>query len=82
MKPWYLSRTIVVNLISAILISLETTFPTLKPFIGDVWYGILFTLLCIVNVILRFDTTQPVGARSQSATGDKQQSGIDAGTGE
>ena len=66
MKPWWRSKTIVFNLLSAMLISAETTFPTLKPFLGDVWYGVLFTIVCMINVVLRFITTQPVSGGSDA----------------
>jgi hypothetical protein len=61
MKPWYTSKTILVNIAVAILASLEATTGLLKPYLPEYWYVVLAVGLPVVNIFLRVITTQPIG---------------------
>jgi hypothetical protein len=61
MKPWYTSKTIWVNIMVAVLASLEATTGILKPYLPDYWYVFLAVGLPVINIVLRIVTTQPIG---------------------
>ncbi|PIQ23490.1 hypothetical protein COW36_09115 [bacterium (Candidatus Blackallbacteria) CG17_big_fil_post_rev_8_21_14_2_50_48_46] len=61
MKPWYKSKTILVNAVAAALTALEASTGMLKPILGDSFYLIVAVGLPVVNAMLRTVTTQPLG---------------------
>jgi hypothetical protein len=60
MKPWYMSKTIWVNVIVAVLASLEATTGILKPYLPADSYALLAVGLPIVNIFLRIITSQAI----------------------
>lgn len=60
MKPWYTSKTIWINVIVAVLATLETFTGLLKPYLPEHWYVAVAVGLPILNVALRVITTQGV----------------------
>jgi hypothetical protein len=54
MKPWWKSRTIWLNI-------LATAAPLLQPVFSLSTYASLLVLIAVANVILRYDTEQPIG---------------------
>lgn len=53
MKPWYKSKTIIFNLILAILIAIEASFSLFQDVLPATVYAILATILAVGNAILR-----------------------------
>jgi hypothetical protein len=53
MKPWYKSKTIIFNLIVAILIAIEASFTLFQDVLPATVYAVLATILAIGNAILR-----------------------------
>ena len=66
MKPWYTSKTIWVNIVVAVLASLEATTGILKPYLPDHWYVFLAVGLPVINIVLRIVTTQGIGKTNAS----------------
>jgi hypothetical protein len=62
-KPWYQSKTIIVNALIGVLMTAEATSGALEPVLGAKAFGILTFILPVVNVFLRIITTGPVTAR-------------------
>jgi protein-S-isoprenylcysteine O-methyltransferase Ste14 len=67
-KPWYKSKTVIVNL----LIMLATMLGALQVFVGTIAdsvpgsvASILATLIAAVNILLRFFTDKPVASTSK-----------------
>lgn len=61
MKPWYQSRTLIVNAAVAALVAFEAVSGLLQPFLPvNVFTGVAIALP-VVNAILRVITTQPLG---------------------
>lgn len=58
MKKWYLSKTVILNLLIAVVGVLETQIQLLQPFVGQGGYAALLILIPIVNIVLRTITTQ------------------------
>ena len=62
-KPWYLSKTIVVNIIAAVLTAVAVVAQEIhgEPVIDPATQGIIATLvLAALNLILRRITGQPI----------------------
>ncbi len=53
MKPWYKSKTIIFNLIVAILIAIEASFSLFQDVLPATVYAVLATILAVGNAILR-----------------------------
>lgn len=60
MKPWWKSKTLWVNIVVAVLSTLEATTGLLQPYLPAHWYVAVAVGLPIVNVILRVITTQGI----------------------
>lgn len=63
MKAWWQSKTILFNLLMAVLGTLEATFHLLAPVFGDSLYGLGAVFVAIVNTCLRVVTSQPVALK-------------------
>lgn len=59
-KRWYQSKIVILNLLVAIFASLEASTGILKPVLPEEWFTVVAVTLPILNIILRFVTTQPV----------------------
>lgn len=66
MKPWYKSKTIIINALAAALTALEASTGMLKPILGDSFYLIVAVGLPVVNAMLRTVTTQPLGKQPEA----------------
>jgi hypothetical protein len=62
MKSWWKSKTLWVNIIVAVLASLEATTGLLQPYLLDHWYVVVAVGLPVINVVLRIVTTQGLKA--------------------
>lgn len=62
MKSWWKSKTLWVNIIVAVLASLEATTGLLQPYLPQHWYVVVAVGLPIINVVLRIVTTQGLKA--------------------
>lgn len=60
MKPWYRSRTILVNAAVAGLVALEASFGLLQPHLPVNVYAAVAVALPVINAILRIITTQGI----------------------
>lgn len=61
MKPWYMSKTLWVNTVAAMLVALEATTGALKPLLPVDLYTTLAIALPLINAALRVVTTQGLG---------------------
>lgn len=57
-KPWWKSKTLLVNAAVAALVALETNTNLLQPYLPVNFYTALAVGLPIVNAVLRIVTTQ------------------------
>ena len=62
MKPWYTSKTIIVNAIVAAMVALEAGTGLLQPHLPGNFYAIIAVGLPVVNVVLRVITTTALAA--------------------
>ncbi len=62
MKPWYKSKTLWINIVVAVLASLEATTGLLQPYLPQHWYVAVAVGLPVANVVLRIITTQGLKA--------------------
>ena len=62
MKPWYQSKTIIVNAIVAALVALEAGTGLLQPYLPGNFYAIIAVGLPVVNAVLRVITTTALAA--------------------
>ena len=60
-KPWWRSRTIWFQIVTFSIAVAEAVVDVVPP----EWQGYLLASVAILNVILRLDTTGPVGAGKQ-----------------
>ena len=60
-KPWWLSRTLIVNALLLSLAAAESQLQVLQPLLPVNVYALLAFVLPIVNAALRVVTTQPLG---------------------
>ncbi len=58
MKPWYQSKTLIVNMLAAALVALEAGTGMLQPHIPLDFWTSLAVGLPIINAMLRVITTQ------------------------
>ena len=63
MKPWYTSKTIIVNAIVAALVALETGTGLLQAYLPANFYTIIAVGLPVVNAVLRVITTTALTGR-------------------
>jgi len=61
-KPWYQSKTIIINVLVAALVALEAGTGLLQPYLPGNFYAIIAVGLPMVNAILRVITTTTVTA--------------------
>ncbi len=59
-KPWWKSRTMIVNALAAALVALEANTGLLQPLLPMNFYAVLAALLPVVNAALRVITTTGV----------------------
>lgn len=62
MKPWYTSKTIIVNAIVAAMVALEAGTGLLQPYLPGNFYAIIAVGLPVVNAVLRVITTTALAA--------------------
>lgn len=62
MKPWYTSKTIIVNTLVAALVALEAGTGLLQPYLPGNFYTLIAVGLPVVNAILRVITTTSLTA--------------------
>lgn len=62
MKSWWKSKTLWVNIIVAVLASLEATTGLLQPYLPEHWYVVVAVGLPVINVVLRIVTTHGLKA--------------------
>jgi hypothetical protein len=62
MKPWYKSKTLWVNILVAVLATLEASTGLLQPYLPNHWYVAVAVGLPVINVVLRIITTQGIKA--------------------
>jgi len=61
-KPWYTSKTIIVNALVAALVALEAGTGLLQPYLPGNFYTLIAVGLPVVNAILRVITTTSLTA--------------------
>jgi hypothetical protein len=66
MKPWYKSKTLIVNAFVAGLVAFEAVTGLLKPYMHESFYIVIAVALPIINAMLRVITTEPVRFREES----------------
>lgn len=66
MKPWYTSKTIIVNAIAAALVALEAGTGLLQPHLPGNFYAIIAVGLPVVNAVLRVITTTALTFRKEA----------------
>lgn len=60
-KPWYHSKTLLLNAVAAGLVALEAGFGLLQPHLPVNFYAALAVALPVVNAMLRVITSQGLG---------------------
>ena len=60
-KPWYKSKTIILNAVAAGLVALEAGTGMMQPYLPANFYAIVAVGLPVLNAILRVITTQGIG---------------------
>lgn len=58
MKPWYKSKTLIVNAAVAMLVALESVSGLLQPFLPINLYTAVAVGLPVINALLRVVTTE------------------------
>ena len=66
MKPWYTSKTIIVNAIVAALVALEAGTGLLQAYLPANFYTIVAVGLPVVNAVLRVITTTALTGRKEA----------------
>lgn len=66
MKPWYTSKTIIINAIAAAMVALEAGTGLLQPYLPGNFYAIMAVGLPVVNAILRVITTTALTGRKEA----------------
>lgn len=66
MKPWYTSKTIIVNAIVAALVALEAGSGLLQAYLPANFYTIIAVGLPVVNAVLRVVTTTALTGRKEA----------------
>lgn len=62
-KPWWQSKTLLLNAAAAALVALEASTGVLRPYLGDQFYVIVAAVLPVINAVLRVVTTHAVTLR-------------------
>ena len=62
MKPWYRSRIVLLNLAATLATALVQLLPEVRESFTPMVYGWLAMGVGLLNVALRFVTTQPLGS--------------------
>ena len=62
MKPWYTSKTIIINAIVAALVALEAGTGLLQPYLPGNFYALVAVGLPVLNAVLRVITTTALTA--------------------
>lgn len=62
-KPWWKSKTLIVNAAAAALIAAEANLQIIQPLLPVNFYALAAAALPVVNAILRVVTTQGLGGR-------------------
>lgn len=57
-KPWWQSKTLIINAVAAALVALEAGTGMLQPYLPVNFYSVIAVGLPVVNAILRVVTTQ------------------------
>lgn len=57
-KPWWQSKTLLLNIFAAALVALEASTGILRPYVGDQLYLVIAAGLPVINAVLRVVTTQ------------------------
>jgi len=65
-KPWYTSKTIIVNAFVAALVALEAGTGLLQPYLPGNFYTLIAVGLPVVNAILRVITTTALTASKEA----------------
>jgi hypothetical protein len=65
-KPWYQSKTIIVNVIVAALVALEAGTGLLQPYLPGNFYAIIAVGLPVINAMLRVITTTALTASKEA----------------
>ena len=60
-KPWYKSKTLILNAVAAGLVALEAGTGMMQPYLPANFYIIVAVGLPVLNAILRVVTTQGIG---------------------
>ena len=60
-KPWYKSKTLILNAVAAGLVALEAGTGMMQPYLPANFYAIVAVGLPVLNAILRIITTQGIG---------------------
>ena len=60
-KPWYKSKTLILNAVAAGLVALEAGTGMMQPYLPANFYAIVAVGLPVLNAILRVITTQGIG---------------------
>lgn len=66
MKPWYTSKTIIVNAIVAALVALEAGSGLLQAYLPANFYTMIAVGLPVVNAVLRVVTTTALTVRKEA----------------
>ena len=66
MKPWYTSKTIIVNAIVAAMVALEAGTGLLQPHLPGNFYAIIAVGLPVVNAVLRVITATALTANKEA----------------
>lgn len=61
-KPWYTSKTLIINAIAAALVALEVGTGLLQPFMPANFYTMVAVGLPVINAVLRVITTTALTA--------------------
>jgi hypothetical protein len=65
-KPWWTSKTLVVNAVAAGLVALEAGTGMLQPLLPVNLYSAIAVGLPVVNAVLRIVTTQALAGSSEA----------------
>jgi len=65
-KPWYTSKTLIINALVAALVALEAGTGLLQPYLPGNFYAMIAVGLPVVNAILRVITTTALTGRKEA----------------
>jgi len=67
-KPWWRSRTLIVNAVALALAGIESQLGALQPLLPVNVYAAIAVALPVVNMLLRGVTWQPIASSTPPAT--------------